>query len=116
MFGFSAGEMLLIAFIALILFGNEKLPQNIKKFLKGWNQTKKVALDMQNSWHEIKTDIKNNVDLLEEDPSVLKSKKIEVKMAHYNVSQEEIDSFQTSLQEESKHPSNEPQTISNKSL
>ena len=63
MFGFSAGEMLLIVLIALLLFGNEKLPQNIKKFLKGWNQTKKVAFDMQKSWHEIKLDLKNNVEL-----------------------------------------------------
>lgn len=66
MFGLSAGEILLIALIALLLFGNDKLPQNIKKFLKGWNQTKKVAFDLQKSWYEIKHDIQSNVELYDE--------------------------------------------------
>jgi hypothetical protein len=33
-FGFSGSEILLIAVIALILFGNDKLPENIKKMIK----------------------------------------------------------------------------------
>ncbi|MES2615269.1 MAG: twin-arginine translocase TatA/TatE family subunit [Bdellovibrionota bacterium] len=104
MFGFSVGEILFIAFIAILLFGNEKLPQNMKKFLKGWNQTKKVAQDLQKSWHEVKYDIKNNVELLEEktansEPIAESSKTpapIVAKPANYIVSQEEIDSHQTS--------------------
>ena len=87
MFGFSAGEILLIALIALLLFGNEKLPQNIRKFFKGWNQSKKVLFDMQKSWHEIKLDLKNNVEIYDE-------KIIAIKPVNDIVSQDEIDTHQ----------------------
>jgi Sec-independent protein translocase protein TatA len=104
MFGFSMGEILLIALIALLLFGNEKLPQNIKKFVKGWNQSKKVVVDLQKSWNEVKLDLKSNIDPLEEKKLPLNQEKqgkkeeqlssdISVKVADHIVSQEEIDSF-----------------------
>ncbi len=107
MFGLSAGEIIFIALIALVLFGNDKLPENMKKLLRGWNQTRKVTTNLQNSWRDIKLDIKNSVDLgpealrLEE-PDV-GSKPIAVAPVHAVVSQEEIDAHSqyTSLKEPS---------------
>lgn len=110
MFGFSAGEILLIALIALLLFGNEKLPQNIKKFFKGWNHTKKVAFDLQKSWHEIKYDLQKDINiyesnnlLSEKNNTANDSKLVEpvtVKPAQHLVNQEEIDSHQNILENE----------------
>ena len=66
MFGFSGSEILLIAVIALILFGNDKLPENMKKMIKGLNQAKKVTRNVQDSWQEVKNDVQN-IFLLEEE-------------------------------------------------
>lgn len=100
MFGFSGGEILLIALIALILFGNENLPQNIKKFLKGWNQTKKVAIDLQQSWHEIKIDIQNNVDAYDQKQGanpVTAPTQVIIQPRQDIVSQEDLDEYQNNL-------------------
>ena len=104
MFGFSFGEILFISFLALLLFGNEKLPQNIKKFFRGWNQTKKVALDLQKSWYEVQLDLKSKVELLEDNTSSHGEKNLEnsekkflkpvVKPMENLVSQDEIDSHE----------------------
>jgi len=99
MFGFSAGEILLIAILALVLFGNEKLPQNIKKFLRGWNDSKKVVGDFRKSWQDIKMDLIQDVELLEEKKGVEKSAlSIEPKVDIHSVSQEEIDNYQAHLE------------------
>ena len=100
MFGFSGGEILLIALIALILFGNENLTQNIKKFLKGWNQTKKVAIDLQQSWHEIKIDIQNNVDAYDQKQGanpVTAPTQVIIQPRQDIVSQEDLDEYQNNL-------------------
>lgn len=108
MFGLSGGEILLIGLIALLLFGNDKLPQNIKKFFHGWNQTKKVATDIQRSWHEIKLDIKNNIDLEEEKAFLAShietntSLPLPQKPKIATVSQEEIDSYKPELENHNK--------------
>ena len=70
MFGFSGGEILLIALIALILFGNDKLPDNMKKMIKGLNQAKKVAKDVQISWQDVKTDVQRSINFEEEKEEV----------------------------------------------
>jgi Sec-independent protein translocase protein TatA len=65
MFGLSAAEILVIALIALILFGNEKLPQNIKKLIKGTGEAKKAVHQVQRSWYDVKSDIMKSIDLEE---------------------------------------------------
>jgi Sec-independent protein translocase protein TatA len=69
-FGFSGGEILLIALIALILFGNDKLPDNLKKMIKGLNQAKKVAKDVQISWQDVKNDVQRSINFEEEKEEV----------------------------------------------
>lgn len=111
MFGFSSGELLLIVLIALILFGNDKLPENIKKMIKGLNQAKKVAKDVQNSWQEVKIDVHRSI-MLEEESTQIKSMIAEanvnlpdhasMRQRHKNleinsVPQEDLDAYQDSL-------------------
>ena len=88
MLGLSFSEILVIAVIALILFGNEKLPQNIKKFAQGFTKAKSFLFDVNHSWQEVKADIKKNI-ILEEETKQLKelTKPIEI------VSQDEVDSI-----------------------
>lgn len=109
MFGFSSGEILLIALIALILFGNDKLPENMKKMIKGLNQAKKVAKDVQSSWQEVKIDVQRSI-LLEEETKQINdlikdATELEVdkgapqkqnRKDMYSVPQEELDTFQES--------------------
>lgn len=62
MFGLSAGEILVIAIIALVLFGNEKLPENLKKLAAGAVKAKAFLSDITFTWYEIKKNIKNNIE------------------------------------------------------
>lgn len=123
MFGFSAGEILLIAFIALILFGNDKLPENMKKLFKGLNQAKKVASDVQKSWYEIQVDVQRSLNFEEEKKELLELTKPIVIDPSGNVSesvshsiqdpleptvpQEEIDEYQNTLHSLSEQASND---------
>lgn len=109
MFGFSAGEVLLIALIALLLFGNEKLPHNMKKFLNGWKKTKKVVFDLQKSWHEVKIDLTNDIEKYDEKSGKTNAagegsiSQIAIKPVHNIVSQEEIDAHQFTIENEHKN-------------
>lgn len=62
MFGLSAGEILFIGVIALVLFGNEKLPENLKKLASGTKKIKSFLSDITFTWYEIKKDIKHNIE------------------------------------------------------
>ena len=103
MFGFSMGEILLISLIALLLFGNEKLPQNIKKFIKGWNESKSMIFGLQKSWHEIKFNLKEDLDKIDNHIKISSENKQKTESAiiaqplHTIVSQEEIDSHQNEM-------------------
>jgi Sec-independent protein translocase protein TatA len=65
MFGFSMGEILFIGLIAIVLFGNENLPQNIRKFMKGWGEIKSTIFGLQRSWTDIKDNLKYDLEYLE---------------------------------------------------
>jgi TatA/E family protein of Tat protein translocase len=61
MFGLGIGEIVLIAIIAIVLFGKEDLPKNLRKVAKGVNEFKKVASDAQRSWMEVKDDVTRTI-------------------------------------------------------
>jgi Sec-independent protein translocase protein TatA len=68
-FSLGGSEILVLAVIALLLFGNKNLPENMKKMVKGLNEAKKVANDAQRSWTEIRNDVTRQImadDALEE--------------------------------------------------
>ena len=55
MFGLGGGEIVLILFIILLLFGAKKLPELAKGLGKGINEFKKASKD-------IKEEVKNAID------------------------------------------------------
>lgn len=61
MFNLGGSEILVLAFLALILFGNKNLPSNMKKMVKGLNEAKKFANDAQRSWAEIRDDVTRQI-------------------------------------------------------
>jgi len=56
MFGIGGGEMILIIFVALMLFGSDKIPDIARTLGKGMQQLK-------NATNEIKTEIHKSADL-----------------------------------------------------
>ncbi len=56
MFGIGGGEIIFIIFIALMLFGTDKLPEAVRTFAK-------VMATLKNATNEIKSEIQKNVDL-----------------------------------------------------
>lgn len=57
MFGIGGGEILVVALIALILFGNEDLPKNMRKIVKAWNDFRGVTNDLQRSWLDVRDQV-----------------------------------------------------------
>lgn len=96
MFGVGGGEILVIALVAVILFGTEDLPKNMQKFMKAWNNFRGVTNDLQRSWLDVRDQVTR--DILTERPA---------QNAHQSVAEEssEAESLETSL--ESEHPKSE---------
>lgn len=57
MFGLGFGEILIIALLAILLFGNDKLPQNLKKAAKGLSDLKRITGDAQRQWTDMRDDV-----------------------------------------------------------
>jgi|1048.fasta_scaffold62447_1 Sec-independent protein translocase protein TatA len=57
MFGIGGGEIVVVALVALILFGNEDLPKNMKKLVEGWNKFRGVSNDLQRSWLNVRDQV-----------------------------------------------------------
>ncbi|NBW80168.1 hypothetical protein EBR21_00290 [bacterium] len=57
MFGVGGGEIVVIALVALILFGNEDLPKNMKKVVEAWNKFRGVSNDLQRSWLNVRDQV-----------------------------------------------------------
>ncbi|MFZ9520416.1 MAG: twin-arginine translocase TatA/TatE family subunit [Silvanigrellaceae bacterium] len=81
MFGIGGGEIVVVALVALILFGNEDLPKNMKKLVEGWNKFRGVSNDLQRSWLNVRDQVTR--DLLsdehprppENDPNAISEQK-----------------------------------------
>jgi Sec-independent protein translocase protein TatA len=57
MFGIGGGEIVVIALVALILFGNEDLPKHMRKLFKAWNDFRGVTNDLQRSWLDVRDQV-----------------------------------------------------------
>jgi Sec-independent protein translocase protein TatA len=57
MFGIGGGEILVVALVALLLFGNEDLPKNMRKMVKAWNDFRGVTNDLQRSWLDVRDQV-----------------------------------------------------------
>lgn len=68
MFGVGGGEILVIALVALLLFGTDDLPKNMRKFMKAWNDFRGVTNDLQRSWLDVRDQVTR--DILTERPPV----------------------------------------------
>lgn len=66
MFGIGGGEVLVVALVALLLFGNEDLPKNMRKMVKAWNNFRGVTNDLQRSWLDVRDQVAR--DLMTEQP------------------------------------------------
>lgn len=55
MFGIGGGEIIFIVFIALMLFGTDKLPETMRTFAK-------VMAQLKNATNEIKSEISKGID------------------------------------------------------
>lgn len=66
MFGVGGGEILVIALVAVILFGTDDLPKNMRKFMKAWNNFRGVTNDLQRGWLDVRDQVTR--DILTERP------------------------------------------------
>lgn len=65
MFGIGGGEILIIAVIAVVLFGTNDLPKNLRKFMKMWNDFRGATHDLQRGWLDVRDKVTR--DILSED-------------------------------------------------
>ena len=66
--GFGMGELVLIGFVALILFGDKNLPGHFRRLAKWVATARGLTTEAQKSWVDVKTQIARS--LLNEDDSV----------------------------------------------
>jgi Sec-independent protein translocase protein TatA len=61
MFGVGGGEILVIALVAVILFGTDDLPKNMRKFMKAWNNFRGVTNDLQRGWLDVRDQVTRDI-------------------------------------------------------
>ncbi|MEY4065159.1 MAG: hypothetical protein RIR26_1367 [Pseudomonadota bacterium] len=61
MFGIGGGEILLIALVAVVLFGTDDLPKNMKKFVKVWRDFRGVTNDLQRGWLDVRDQVTRDI-------------------------------------------------------
>lgn len=75
MFGLSSGEILIIALLALLLFGKDELPNVVRKAAKGVSELKKASTTAQRQWQVVKDDVARSLLLEEEEKKQLEALK-----------------------------------------
>lgn len=100
MFGVGGGEILVIALVAVILFGTEDLPKNMQKFMKAWNNFRGVTNDLQRSWLDVRDQVTR--DILTERPA---------QNAHQAVSEESSESESSATSLESAQSKQDPEAL-----
>ena len=53
MFGIGGGEILIIAVVAVVIFGTDDLPKNLRKFMKVWGDFRGATHDLQRGWLDV---------------------------------------------------------------
>jgi Sec-independent protein translocase protein TatA len=61
MFGIGGGEILIIAVIAVVLFGTDDLPKNLRKFMKMWNDFRGATHDLQRGWLDVRDKVTRDI-------------------------------------------------------
>jgi Sec-independent protein translocase protein TatA len=61
MFGIGGGEILLIALVAVVLFGTDDLPKNMKKFVNFWRDFRGVTNDLQRGWMDVRDQVTRDI-------------------------------------------------------
>jgi TatA/E family protein of Tat protein translocase len=60
LFGISAGEIILVLFAVLLLFGADKIPELIRSFGKGLNEVRKAADDIKRELADTANDLRSD--------------------------------------------------------
>lgn len=68
MFGIGGGEILLIALVAVVLFGTDDLPKNMKKFVQFWRDFRGVTNDLQRGWLDVRDQVTRDI-MMEQTPA-----------------------------------------------
>ncbi|MEY2988403.1 MAG: hypothetical protein RJB13_1924 [Pseudomonadota bacterium] len=61
MFGIGGGEILIIAVVAVVLFGTDDLPKNLRKFMKVWNDFRGATTDLQRGWFDVRDKVTRDI-------------------------------------------------------
>lgn len=61
MFGIGGGEILIIAVIAVVLFGTDDLPKNLRKFMKVWSDFRGATHDLQRGWLDVRDKVTRDI-------------------------------------------------------
>lgn len=61
MFGIGGGEILLIALVAVVLFGTDYLPKNLRKFMKVWSDFRGATHDLQRGWLDVRDKVTRDI-------------------------------------------------------
>lgn len=61
MFGIGTGELIILALVAVLLFGKDDLHSTLRKVMNGWSELKKMTSEAQSSWNEVKTHVRREI-------------------------------------------------------
>ncbi len=82
LFSFGSGEILLIIFVAILLFGGEELPKLMRTLGRGINEFRKATDDIKREFtettYDIEEDIRSEAEVLEETIKEIEEESVEI--------------------------------------